>query len=190
MDLRGRILEASAKLIEEEGLAALSLREVARRAGVSHQAPYHHFPDKEAILAALAVEGFKQLTARLEQRAQGPGTAGERLLELSMEYLAFALDHPAHFRIMYRPELVNLQRYPEARRAVGETVAVLDVLVEAVIKAASGALPPDVIYTLHVATVHGIAHLMVDGPRPVTAQNREARLLLARQTLEALKGIG
>ena len=62
-DLRHRILEAAADLLREEGLAALSMREVARRAGVTHQAPYHHFADREAILAELVSGGFAMLAA-------------------------------------------------------------------------------------------------------------------------------
>jgi AcrR family transcriptional regulator len=66
-DLRHRILEASERLLDTEGVAALSMREVARRSGVTHQAPYHHFADREAILAELVMRGFADLTARLAQ---------------------------------------------------------------------------------------------------------------------------
>jgi AcrR family transcriptional regulator len=72
MDLRERILDATVTLIEADGLAALSMREVARRAGVSHQAPYHHFTDRQAILAAIAEEGFKRLNAGLASAAGSP----------------------------------------------------------------------------------------------------------------------
>jgi len=77
-DLRRRILDASAALLESDGLAALSLREVARRAGVSHQAPYHHFKDRESILAELVTEGFERLAKRLAHANDQAGALGAR----------------------------------------------------------------------------------------------------------------
>ncbi|MFI5308928.1 MAG: TetR/AcrR family transcriptional regulator [Polyangiales bacterium] len=115
--LRERILQASVELIEVEGLAALSLREVARRAGVSHQAPYHHFADREAILGAIAEQGFRILRAALE-RAVAHGrdvhSAAESLAACGRAYVEFACEHPAHFRVMFRPELVDLANCPGA----------------------------------------------------------------------------
>ena len=79
-------------MIEKEGLAGLSVREAARRAGVSHNAPYRHFADREALLEALVVEGFEQLNKALENRAGR---------ELGEAYVAFALEHPERFRLMF-----------------------------------------------------------------------------------------
>ena len=72
-NLRQKVLKASVALIGEGGLDRLSMREVARKAGVSHQAPYHHFGDREAILAALAGEGFAKLKQELERAAASTG---------------------------------------------------------------------------------------------------------------------
>ena len=91
-DLRASVLSAAGELIEKDGLAGLSVREAARRAGVSHNAPYRHFPDRESLLAALAVEGFDRLAKALE------GRAGRSLGEA---YLRFALAHPQRFRLMF-----------------------------------------------------------------------------------------
>lgn len=79
-------------MIEQEGLAGLSLREAARRAGVSHNAPYRHFPDRESLLAALAAEGFSELEKNLE------GRSGRALGEA---YVRFAFAHPQRFRLMF-----------------------------------------------------------------------------------------
>jgi AcrR family transcriptional regulator len=79
-------------MIEKEGLAGLSMREAARLAGVSHNAPYRHFADREALLEALVVEGFEQLHKALENRAGR---------ELGEAYVAFALEHPERFRLMF-----------------------------------------------------------------------------------------
>jgi len=67
-DLRAAMLAAASKIVEKEGTTGLSVREAARRAGVSHNAPYRHFPDREALLAAVAAEGFRELGERLKDR--------------------------------------------------------------------------------------------------------------------------
>jgi AcrR family transcriptional regulator len=90
-DLRAALLRAAAELLEKQGLAALSLREVARRAGVSHNAPYRHFPNREALLAGLAAEGFRML-------ADGQASGGR---ERGLAYVRFALEHPQRFRLMF-----------------------------------------------------------------------------------------
>src|SRR5262245_4715846 len=94
-DLRAALLQAGGNLLEKEGLDALSLREVARRAGVSHNAPYRHFPDRDRLLAALAEEGFAELGRTLaEAGKRGPRERGEA-------YVGFALAHPQRFRLMF-----------------------------------------------------------------------------------------
>lgn len=91
-DLRAVILAAAAVQLEESGATGLSVREAARRAGVSHNAPYRHFPDRESLLAGLAADGFVQLGEALK------GRAGR---ELGAAYVAFALEHPERFRLMF-----------------------------------------------------------------------------------------
>lgn len=91
-DLRAAVLSAAWKMIEKEGLEGLSVREAARRAGVSHNAPYRHFAGREALLAALAAEGFERLKGAME------GRAGR---ELGEAYVAFALANPQRFRLMF-----------------------------------------------------------------------------------------
>ena len=91
-DLRAAVLAAAWKMVEKEGIVGLSVREAARRAGVSHSAPYRHFADREALLAALVAEGFEQLRSALENRAGR---------ELGEAYVAFALEHAQRFRLMF-----------------------------------------------------------------------------------------
>src|SRR5258708_14598981 len=91
-DLPAALLKAAGKALEQEGIASLSLRDAARRAGVSHNAPYRHFPHREALLAALAAEGFAILAERLLGR-QGP--------ELGGAYVQFPLPPPQRFRLMF-----------------------------------------------------------------------------------------
>lgn len=97
-DLRRALLAAAAEAIAESGPAALSLRDLARRAGVSHAAPAHHFGDKAGLLTALAVEGFDLLAEALRR------PAGD-LLETGVAYVRFAVDHRAHFEVMFAPGL-------------------------------------------------------------------------------------
>ncbi|WP_229399804.1 TetR/AcrR family transcriptional regulator [Micromonospora okii] len=97
-DLRRALLDAAAEAIGESGPAALSLRDLARRAGVSHAAPAYHFGDKAGLLTALAAQGFDLLTRALR-------AAGDDLLEAGVAYVGFAVRHRAHFEVMFRPDL-------------------------------------------------------------------------------------
>src|SRR5689334_22188088 len=109
---RERIVSASTELIEEQGLGALSMREVARRAGVSHQAPYYYFADRESILGAIAEQGFRMLGEHVQRcRIAGAGVQAT-IVAAGRAYIEFALAHPAHFRVMFRPELVLTERHP------------------------------------------------------------------------------
>ncbi|MFF3325401.1 TetR/AcrR family transcriptional regulator [Streptomyces sp. NPDC002889] len=98
-DLRRAVLTAALDVIRTEGPSALSLRDLARRAGVSHAAPAHHFKDRAGLLTAIAAEGFDLLAYSL---AEAPD-----LRERGVRYVRFALDHPAHFQVMFQPELLR-----------------------------------------------------------------------------------
>lgn len=169
-DLRQQILDASVALIEAEGLGALSMREVARRAGVSHQAPYHYFADRAAILAAVAQVGFERLRDALRAAHTGPGDAVERLERGGQAYVAFARAHPGYFRVMFRPELVDLSEHAEAVAVADEARALLDALVQALVD--EGRLAPEGVtgmVTLAWSFVHGLASLVLDGPLAKTS---------------------
>jgi AcrR family transcriptional regulator len=97
-DLRRAVLDAAIEVITVAGPGAVSLRDLARRAGVSHAAPAHHFTDKAGLLTAIAVEGYELLAGFLDGNP-------DALRELGVRYVRFALDHPAHFEVMFRPEL-------------------------------------------------------------------------------------
>jgi AcrR family transcriptional regulator len=122
-DLAPTLLDAARAILEEEGLEALSLRSVARRAGVSHAAPYRHYPSREALLADLASEGLGQLRAELAQAGAAPGTRAELILQFGGAYLRFASRHPGLLRLMFGSELPNRSDFPglaEATGAIGE----------------------------------------------------------------------
>jgi AcrR family transcriptional regulator len=163
--LRERVLSASVVLIEEEGLQRLSMREVARRAGVTHQAPYHYFKDREEILAAIAGDGFALLDATIADARDHAASPTDALERAAIRYVQFALKHPAHFRVMFRPELVPI----EAHESIHERAACAFGHVPAMIAACAEAglrVEPNV--EAHVvmlwSMVHGLACLLLDGP--------------------------
>lgn len=175
MELRDQILKASVELIEREGLGALSMREVARRAGVSHQAPYHHFADRPAILAAIAGDGFRQLSEALERALTAPKLdALARLDAGGRAYVRFAVTHRAHFRVMFRPELVDLSNYPDAKEAAQHAFEQLRALVAGSV--GQGAISPasaEGTVILSWAFVHGLASLAIDGPLAKAADDEK-----------------
>lgn len=103
-DLRRAVLDAALEVIAANGPSAISLRDLARRAGVSHAAPAHHFKDKAGLLTAIAVEGNEMLAESLAEAIAENRTG---LADLGVRYVRFALDHPAHFEVMYRPDLYD-----------------------------------------------------------------------------------
>jgi AcrR family transcriptional regulator len=99
--LRQAILAAAVDALTESGPARLSLRELARRAGVSHAAPAHHFGDKAGLLTAVAAEGYTLLADALTAAHRRSGS----FLDVGVAYVSFAIDHRAHFEVMFRPDL-------------------------------------------------------------------------------------
>jgi AcrR family transcriptional regulator len=150
-DLRNALLDAARAILEEESLAELSLRAVARRAGVSHAAPYRHFPNHEALLVELAVEGF----AELRQGIAGAGHASEgksdRITSIGAAYMRFVARRPAVARLMFGPQLPHRDRFPqlgEAADAIGLEIG--DALEDAALGLAVW------------ASVHGLAMLILE----------------------------
>lgn len=163
-DLPAALLSAVDSLIEEQGLEAVTLRAAARRAGVSHAAPAHHFGDKSGLLAAFAAQGFEAFTRDLEQaRDATPGTPAQQLDAMGRAYLAFATQHRPWFEVMFRPELIG-----EHRAEVSETgKRSFEVVITQVASCLTPQTPPEEIAGLAMsawATVHGLAHLLTAGP--------------------------
>ena len=138
--------------MEKQGLAALSLREAARRAGVSHNAPYRHFPDRESLLAALAAQGFASLGQALEE-------AGKRgLRNRGIAYVHFALEHPQRFRLMFGGAL-RLDAYPGLHEQAAHAY-------EGLVRAFASMAEPraaEVTAAAAWSLVHGLAQLLLDG---------------------------
>ena len=154
-DLPRALVAAAIEVIEEVGPGALSLREVARRAGVSHAAPAHHFRDKAGLLTAVATEGYRIVRQALVDAAQQTGD----FREVGVAYVTFARTHRAHFEVMYRPELYHADDpgLVEAREAASATL--YGPTTELTGEAASGALAGVAAWSL----VHGFATLWLNG---------------------------
>src|ERR1700680_3684519 len=99
--LRETLLQGAGRAIAELGPAAFTLREVARRAGVSHNAPYRHFRDKDALLAAVAAQGFRELTRAMRKAGERQSKPLDKLKQSGMAYVAFAIRRPDHFTVMF-----------------------------------------------------------------------------------------
>lgn len=167
-DLPAALLGAVGALVEEGGPGAVSLRAVARRAGVSHAAPAHHFGDRGGLLAAYAAEGFTAFHERMVAAARAvpaEAPAGDVVAAIGDAYIEFGMAHPGWYSVMFRPELVDTD--DEGFEHAGE--AAYGVL----LAAHRACLPPDAsdedviaLATLSWATVHGFVSLHNDGPAP------------------------
>ena len=156
--LRETLLTATLELIEAEGIGAVSLRKVARAAGVSPGAPYHHFPDRAALLTALSDEGFGRLATQLAEAHDAAPTPTEALRAILTEYVEFAKANPAFFRLMFRPELTN---GAESAAAATAYAVLEDTLDECL--AGTGRTDRDVLAITLWSLAHGFASLWLDG---------------------------
>lgn len=171
-DLRAATLHAAAELLEKKGPDAVVLREVARLAGVSHNAPYRHFPSREALLAALAAEGFAAFSRHMAEAAgAGMGEA----------YVGFALGRPQLFRLMFGGT-VKLGSTPELARAAK---GAYQGLVEA-FRARGDIADPELAAAAAWSLVHGLSHLLLDGHFP-QATGETGRQAFVRRVMGAVR---
>lgn len=159
-DLRRALIEAAATAIAEGGPAAVSLRALARRVGVSHAAPAHHFGDKTGLLTAVAAEGYRLLARALRAAYEETGS----FLEVGVAYVRFAVDHRAYFDVMFRPELLRMDDPELAAARAGARQMLYEPAAEV-----TGADPGDDTLRAGVAAwsiAHGLATLWVTGNLP------------------------
>ena len=153
-DLRPALLRAAVEAIGQAGPAAMSLREVARRAGVSHAAAAYHFGDKAGLLTAVAAQGYRMLTEELANARD----AGRGFLEVGVAYVRFAVSHRAYFEVMYRPELYR----PDDPEVLGARAAAA-VLLYGTDRPDAGRLAAG---AAAWSLVHGLATLWLNGNLP------------------------
>jgi len=165
-NLKQALLASAVRLISEVGPQAFTLREVARRAGVSHNAPYRHFRNREDLLWAVAGQGFDLLTASMQEAMSEGGNAEERLRLAGRGYVQFALRWPQHLQVMF--DLRAGKKPPASAAAAGRRAfqTLLDAV--AAVQAAGGLPPGDPLPLAVVAwsAVHGFAKLALSGRLP------------------------
>jgi AcrR family transcriptional regulator len=189
--LRDTLVEAATVLIARKGPQGLSLREVARRAHVSEAAPYWHFADREALLAAVAERGFVEMTKGMMEIWARVVDPGERLRALGIGYVRFALAHPSYLRVMFGSEVPDKAAHPSLKEA-GERTFELLVQAIAECQAVGQARAGDPV-ELAVAAwsiVHGLAALLVDGKLKEHIRSaKEAERLAERVTALFMLGL-
>ncbi len=193
-DLRRALLDALPRVIAAQGLERLSLRALARQAGVSHGAPAHHFTDKQGLLTAFASEGSQHLerlvSAALTQPAATDHVA--RLSAVGLGYLEFALQYPAHFRVTFRPELLNMAdpELLQARASAGNTLD--NVLKDAQEAGFLAARDYSNVRMASWSLAHGYASIAADvmAGTPPDALRRQARRTLDHYSRAVLRGSG
>lgn len=173
-DLRGALLAAAERLMAERADTAFTLREVARAAGVSHNAPYNHFADRRALLAALAARGFGDLADAMTRALAELGAADPKvgLRTIARVYVAFAAEHASRYRLMFSAELAAYDG-AELQEASTRAFSLLEGLVDRA-RATGGAKPePDEAPALAAwALVHGLSMLLLDSRIPPPSGDR------------------
>jgi AcrR family transcriptional regulator len=165
-NLREALLEAAIALIAEVGPTAFTLREVARRAGVSHNAPYRHFRDRDDLMAAVAAQGFRELTQAMVEAATPKSDALDRLRYAGLSYVRFALRRPEHFTVMFDAP-ISKRKHPDSAAAAEQAFGTLLAFVKNCQDA--GQLPSGDLRQMALLTwtmVHGIAKLAITGRLP------------------------
>jgi AcrR family transcriptional regulator len=164
-DLHRVLIATALELVEESDVSALTLREVARRAGVTHGAPYHHFKNKAALLAVLAEEGYRALYT---EQLRAAGKAGPdpiaRLQAIGVAYVRFAVHHPGHFRVMFRTEPSDWSQHPSLIEAVQLPMVLLTSTAGEIRRTKKAGVKSSDFVLSAWSMVHGIATLWVDGP--------------------------
>ena len=161
--LRDKVIKAAVDYIAESGPEGLSFRQIAADAGVSHQAPYHHFGDRGAIFTEIAREGFQKFTEVMgaPPRRDEDINLAVRLCE---RYVNFAITNKGYFRVMFRADLCHMNESPETQKAAD---AAFDTLLHAVEEILGDSASVDDIRvqaTAMWAVAHGLATLLIDGP--------------------------
>jgi len=190
-NLREAILIASLEAIEINGVDSLSIREVAKTAGVTHQAPYRHFKDKEALLAALAQDGFEKLYQEMSKSVQDINAPIEKITALGVNYLTWAAEHPAHFRLMFSQNIPEFETY-EGLLIAANSILNLVLLVTKENQDGKVIRNDDTrsLARQFWATVHGVTLLFIDRQfKPLKGDLKSGQKLIQEIILNLINGL-
>jgi len=174
-NLRETLLAAADSVLARQGASGITMRDVAKEAGVSHAAPYHHFASLDEMLAAVAGRGFAQLATAMAAPA-GESQPRERLLQICEAYVNCARAHPAQFRLMFGPLLARKHEFPALKTAAEGAFAQL-LAASTALDAARG---PE-LALLGWSLAHGLSNLLIDGAFDGLPMELPAGATLARQ---------
>jgi AcrR family transcriptional regulator len=173
-DLKNALIAAGIEILANEGVHALSLRKVAQRAGVSHAAPYAHYADKQALIAAISTEGYRRLYETLRAISERyTGDPLRQLVEGAWAYVQFALQDPDHFKITFSGVVEKEHAYPAFVEMSQRSFALVVELVAAC--QAADILrpgPPDMLAVSVWGLVHGVVSLLLEGQISHTIRDR------------------
>ncbi len=173
-DLKNALIKAGADILTKEGVSALTLRKVAQKAGVSHAAPYAHFADKQALIAAISTEGYKQLYEKIAQAAaQYQSDPLRRFVEASWAYAQFALDEPDQFKVTLSGMIEKEQDYPAFVETARQTFnLVVDVVAQCQRAGILRKGPSDLVAVSVWAVIHGFVTLLMENQISHTVLDR------------------
>ncbi|MFN8446420.1 MAG: TetR/AcrR family transcriptional regulator [Caldilineaceae bacterium] len=163
-DLRNALVQAGLTVLAEEGVERLNLREVARRVGVSHAAPYRHFADKEALLAAIAEDGFRRMGEQLVATLAGiDGNWAEKLQGIGRTYLGFAQENRDAYRLMFSHMIAHRDRHEALHTAAKASFDLLANTIHAGQRAGEFVAGDTASFTISVwSMMHGLASLLIE----------------------------
>ena len=162
-ELRRTLIEAGTKIISRRGIAALTLRAAGAAAGVSRQAPYHHFRDKEGLLEAIAIAGFARLGVALRAEADKQRSPKDRLVALGVAYVRQSRKNPRMFELLSSALFANAESHPELAAARDKAVAVLDVAMADYLAHHGDPADRTTATAAAWAMAHGLARLLIEG---------------------------
>jgi AcrR family transcriptional regulator len=179
-DLKNALIASGVDILSKEGVAGLSLRKVAQKAGVSHTAPYAHFTDKQALIAAISTEGFQRLYDAIHAAARRrAGNPAAQLVEAAWAYVKFAIDDPDHFKVTMSGALEREQEYPAFVAISQKTFALVVEIVEAcqshdILRPG----PPELAAVAVWSMIHGLVSLVLE--------NQISRKIVGRLSMREL----